>query len=390
MFKNLSIRTGLLALLGVMAFLLVLISGMGVIAINKSYQSLQIINRIQGVELGNLASSNTNMQRVRVAASFAIRGLETQQWEDAAAAAGRSAHYADAAKEDLQRFFDATKGTEKSEVLAHDIEQAYKNYYEQGIAPMLDALKNRDIARYYSYQVTQLRQLGTVFDKANKAYFDYAQQAGADQVTKAASDRFQMLWLIAICCLLVVVLIFLSWVLLRGMLLKPLNTAIHHLEFVAAGDLTRALPSLSRNELGRLNGALHAMQQSLAHSVVRVREASEQIDVGSRELAQGNDDLSRRTEESAASLQETAASMEQLTSTVRNNAENARQGHTLAADVASTAQQGNKVVQEVMAKMQEISTSADSIGNILGVIDGIAFQTNILALNAAVEAARAG
>ncbi len=390
MLKNISIRTGLLALLGVMAALLLLVSATGIIAINKSYDALQVINRIQGVELGNLASSNTNMQRVRVAASFAIRALETQQWDDAMAAAGRSGQYAMAAKEDLDRFFAATKGTGQGEVLARDIAESYKNYYENGILPMLDALKNRDIERYYQYQVTQLKQLGTVFDKANKTYFDYAQQAGVNQLTQASEGRVRMLWLIGVCCAAVVVLIVISWLMLRSLLLKPLTNAINHLEFVAAGDLTQTLPESVGNELGRLNSALHDMQQSLSHSVVRVREASEQIDVGSRELAQGNEDLSRRTEESAASLQETAASMEQLTATVRNNADNARQGHALAENVAETALQGNKVVQEVMAKMQEIATSANSIGNILGVIDGIAFQTNILALNAAVEAARAG
>ncbi|MCW2484628.1 Tar ligand binding domain-containing protein [Candidatus Symbiopectobacterium sp. NZEC127] len=390
MLKNISIRTGLLALLGVMAALLLLVSATGIIAINKSYDALVVLNRIQGVELGNLASSNTNMQRVRVAASFAIRALETQQWDEAMAAAGRSGQYAIAAKADLDRFFTATKGTGQGEILAQDIAQAYKNYYENGILPMLDALTSREVERYYQYQVTQLKQLGTVFDKANKTYFDYAQQAGVNQLTQASEGRVRMLWLIGACCAAVVVLIVISWLMLRALLLKPLSSAINHLEFVAAGDLTQTLPASAKNELGRLNSALHDMQQSLSDSVVRVREASEQIDVGSRELAQGNEDLSRRTEESAASLQETAASMEQLTATVRNNADNARQGHALAEDVAQTAQQGNKVVQEVMAKMQEIATSANSIGNILGVIDGIAFQTNILALNAAVEAARAG
>lgn len=302
--------------------------------------------------------------------------------------AGRSGQYASAAKDDLDRFFAATEGTGQGEILAQDIAQAYKNYYENGILPMLDALKSRDIERYYQYQVTQLKQLGTIFDKANKTYFDYAQQAGVNQLTQASEGLVRMLWLIGASCAAVVVLIVVSWLMLRALLLKPLTSAINHLGFVAAGDLTQTLPASAKNELGRLNSALHDMQLSLSDSVVRVREASEQIDVGSRELAQGNEDLSRRTEESAASLQETAASMEQLTATVRNNADNARQGHALAEDVAQTAQQGNKVVQEVI--MREIATSANSISNILGVIDGITFQTNILALNAAVEAARAG
>lgn len=104
MLKNISIRTRLLALLGMMVALLLLVSATGIIAINKSYDALVVLNRIQGVELGNLASSNTNMQRVRVAASFAIRALETQQWDDAMAAAGRSGQYAIAVKEDLDRF----------------------------------------------------------------------------------------------------------------------------------------------------------------------------------------------------------------------------------------------------------------------------------------------
>ncbi|PWC10422.1 methyl-accepting chemotaxis protein [Brenneria roseae subsp. americana] len=390
MLKKISIRTGLLFLLALMASLLLCVSGMGIIAINKSYHSLNSVNLIQGIELGNLSSSNTNMQRIRVVASLAVRAMETDRPEEAAAAAGRAAQYSNAAKEDLQRFFTATKGRGQGEILANEINQAYQNYYEQGIAPMLEALNRQDAQTYYHLIENQLRPLGTEFDKANKAFFDYAQQMGIELVTQAGNDRKQMIMLIGLCCLLVVLLIIFSWVVLRRMLLNPLNTAIHHLEFVSSGDLTQALPPAGNNELGRLNAALRAMRQSLVASVSHVRDACLQIDVGSRELALGNDDLSRRTEVSASSLEQTAASMEQLTATVKHNADNAQQGHELTENVADIANQGSTVVRDVMEKMQEISRSANSIAGILGVIDGIAFQTNILALNAAVEAARAG
>lgn len=390
MLKVLSIRAGLLILLILMTVLLLFVSGMGILAVNKSFESINAVNRIQGIELGNLASSNTNMQRVRVVASMTARALETNQLDDAAAAAGRSVQYAEAAKDDLQRFFAAAQGTGQGEVLAKQIELAYQNYMAQGINPMIDALKRQDVQSYYQLVNNQLRQFGTEFDKANKTFFDYAQKEGVKQLEQAGSDRVRMLLLIGICSLLAVALIVCAWIVLRKMLLHPLNRAVRHLEFVAAGDLTQQLPPSGNNELGRLNAALHAMQRSLTASVVRVRDACLQIDVGSRELALGNDDLSRRTEESAASLQETAASMEQLTATVKHNAENARQGRELTEGVATTAQQGSDVVRDVMEKMQEIARSAGNITDILGVIDGIAFQTNILALNAAVEAARAG
>ncbi|KAA8996674.1 HAMP domain-containing protein [Affinibrenneria salicis] len=390
MFRALSIRTGLLILLTLMALLLLSVSTVGIMAINNSYSALNAVNLTQGTQLGNLASSNTNMQRIRVVASLSVRNMEVNKPQEAAAGAGRAAQYADTAREELQRFLAAAKGTGQGEVLANDIDQAWQAYFSQGIQPMLEALNKQDISEYYYLTENRLRPLGTAFDKANKAFFDYAQQTGQQQLEKASSDRTRMLLIIGVCGLLTIVLILLAWVVLRKMLLTPLNTAIRHLEFVSSGDLTQTLPESGDNELGRLNAALQSMQQSLAASVTRVRDACMQIDVGSRELALGNDDLSRRTEVSASSLEQTAASMEQLTATVKHNADNAEQGHQLAAGVADIANHGNKVVQDVMNKMKEISQSANSIGSILSVIDGIAFQTNILALNAAVEAARAG
>eukprot|EP00102_Acyrthosiphon_pisum_P027007 XP_016664217.1 PREDICTED: methyl-accepting chemotaxis protein II-like [Acyrthosiphon pisum] len=196
--------------------------------------------------------------------------------------------------------------------------------------------------------------------------------------------------MIGVVMVLTLLLIVLAWQLLRRSLLRPLDNAILHLEQIAAGDLSQPLPAAGKNEIGRLNQALSDMQLALRDSVSQVREASMQIDVGSRELAAGTVHLSQRTEESAASLEQTAASMEQLTATVRLNASNAQQANQLASNVSTSADRGAEVVGYVMEKMQEITQSSNRIGDILSVIDGIAFQTNILALNASVEAARAG
>ncbi|MWR76082.1 methyl-accepting chemotaxis protein II, partial [Escherichia coli] len=144
------------------------------------------------------------------------------------------------------------------------------------------------------------------------------------------------------------------------------------------------------NEMGQLAESLRHMQGELMRTVGDVRNGANAIYSGASEIATGNNDLSSRTEQQAASLEETAASMEQLTATVKQNAENARQASHLALSASETAQRGGKVVDNVVQTMRDISTSSQKIADIISVIDGIAFQTNILALNAAVEAARAG
>jgi methyl-accepting chemotaxis protein len=196
--------------------------------------------------------------------------------------------------------------------------------------------------------------------------------------------------LMVIAILLTAGVIALAWLALRNMLLKPLNTAIVQLEQVAAGNLTHSDNALVSREINRLNAAISEMRESLMGSVLRVRDASSQIDIGSRELTAGNNNLAQRTESTATSLEQTAASMEQITATVKQNADNAEQAHQLAKTVSDTADRGSEMVCYVIEKMRDISGSSSRIGDILSVIDGIAFQTNILALNASVEAARAG
>jgi methyl-accepting chemotaxis protein len=171
---------------------------------------------------------------------------------------------------------------------------------------------------------------------------------------------------------------------------QPIDHAIRVAERIAEGDLSTPVTVRRHDEIGRLLGAVGAMQERLRALVGEIRRAADSIETASAEVAGGNQDLSRRTEQTAASLQQAAGSMSQLTVTVRQNADAASQAHALAGDAAGVAQRGGEVVGEVVATMDEISAASRRIADIIGVIDGIAFQTNILALNAAVEAARAG
>ena len=181
----------------------------------------------------------------------------------------------------------------------------------------------------------------------------------------------------------------LSWW-MQKRIVEDLRRAGQAANDVAAGNLTTDIHTSRQDEVGDLMRALSAMQESLSSVVQRVRSGSDSVSTASAEIAQGNNDLSGRTEQQASALEETAASMEELSSTVRQNADNARQANQLASSAAEVAARGGEVVSQVVSTMDEINTSSKKIADIIGVIDGIAFQTNILALNAAVEAARAG
>ena len=173
-------------------------------------------------------------------------------------------------------------------------------------------------------------------------------------------------------------------------IIKPINIAVEIAQAVAAGDLTSKIHSEAGDETGILLTALKEMNASLVKIVTEVRTGTDTMLVSSGEIADGNMDLSSRTEDQASSLEETASSMEEMTATVRQNAENANQGNKLAVLAKDAASKGGAVIASMVATMEEINNSSKKISEIVGVIDGIAFQTNILALNAAVEAARAG
>ena len=214
------------------------------------------------------------------------------------------------------------------------------------------------------------------------------QRDAAKQEAQALRER--AMWMGAGIAAVVVVLGLVLANLLVGSITHPLERAVGLADAIAGGDLTQDVHDDRRDELGHLLRSLSAMGARLRGVVGEVRSGVESVSAASSQIATGNHDLSARTEQTAANLEETAASMEELTATVTQSADTARQANQLAANAAQAAERGGEVVGQVVTSMQQITESSRKIADIIGVIDGIAFQTNILALNAAVEAARAG
>ena len=218
-------------------------------------------------------------------------------------------------------------------------------------------------------------------------------RAGAKVASEQAEAYYKQAFVVSIGAIALSILLSVAIALyITRSITRPLGIATNFAKMVAEGDLTSRIRPLnnSKSEIVQLISAQVKMNDNLAEIVRQVRSGSESVAMGASQIAAGNEDLSARTEQQAASIEETAASMEELTSTVKQNAENARQGSKLAHTAAGTAQRGGDVMRNVVSTMTDISESSKQVAQIIGTIEGIAFQTNILALNAAVEAARAG
>ncbi|MGJ7527677.1 methyl-accepting chemotaxis protein [Variovorax sp. GB1P17] len=230
------------------------------------------------------------------------------------------------------------------------------------------------------------REINAALDKLTEVNVAGAIKAGNTADAVYAEARLWVLGLLLGCVALGLALAL--WI--ARIVARPLAEAVKVAQSVAAGDLTSRIEAQTTDETGLLLDALRGMNDSLVKIVGEVRTGTDTIATASSQIASGNQDLSSRTEEQASSLEQTAASMEELTSTVKQNADNARQANQLAVSASEVAVKGGSVVSQVVDTMGSINASSKKIVDIIGVIDGIAFQTNILALNAAVEAARAG
>jgi methyl-accepting chemotaxis protein len=220
------------------------------------------------------------------------------------------------------------------------------------------------------------------------AQFEQERVTSGTAATQADVERAELVMVLLLGASLALAVLA-GWLITRSVT-APLRQAVAETATIAAGDLSQSIVVEGRDEISELKQGLSQMQQRLKTMVLDVRQSADSIQVASTEVASGNIDLSSRTEQAASSLQETASSMEQLTGTVKQTADSAHTANQLANSAAQVAQRGGTVVAQVVSTMDEINQSSRKIADIIGTIDGIAFQTNILALNAAVEAARAG
>ena len=247
-----------------------------------------------------------------------------------------------------------------------------------------------DVVETQRFADEQLAPQVARFLQAQDAFVATLEKSRETVVATAGERRMRyMAEGLVVAALLMALFLFMAWRLVRS-ITTPLQQAGQLIDAIAAGDLTQDLRSERKDEFGHMLRALSAMAARLRGVVGNVRAGVESVSAASGEIALGNQDLSARTEQTAANLEETAASMEELTATVTQSADTARQANQLASHAAQAAERGGVVVEQVVSSMQHITESSRRIGDIIGVIDGIAFQTNILALNAAVEAARAG
>ena len=216
------------------------------------------------------------------------------------------------------------------------------------------------------------------------------QKNAADTQAAMAAERMLTVKIAAVAVALLLLAIIVGAYYLIGSIQRPLAQAHGLAERIAGGDLSQQESVTRGDEFGDLLRSLYAMSNALGRMVHQVRQSTDSIAIASAEIATGNQDLSARTEQTSSNLQETAAAMEEFTSTIQQSAGSAQQASSLAAGATGVARRGGEVVTQVVATMEDINHSSKKIADIIGVIDGIAFQTNILALNAAVEAARAG
>ncbi|MHA7574240.1 methyl-accepting chemotaxis protein, partial [Burkholderia pseudomallei] len=389
MLHNWSIRTTLTAVGFMLVLVAALVGGLGLYALNHASRSLDAIAHGDLPTIHTLDDASSYLLRSRVALDRFKTLSEAGNADEAKKVLARAQELYAKSTQNWQAYMAASKEGIDS-ALTDELAARYATLAKEGVEPEFAAAGAGDLAAYHAIADTKISPMFVAYDKAAAAVIAAYSKRAESRFDATQARISLMIALIAAGIAAAFLMVIGIRFALRGLIVQPLNVAIAQFERIAAGDLTQATRIAGNNEIGRLFQGIGRMQTAVGDMVKAVHRGAEAVDLGAREISSGNADLSARTESQAASLQETASSMEQLTGTVRQNAENARQASQLAVNASDIATQGGEVVGQVVTTMQDIATSSSKVADIIGTIEGIAFQTNILALNAAVEAARAG
>ncbi|GAB6846291.1 MULTISPECIES: methyl-accepting chemotaxis protein [Paraburkholderia] len=387
MLNNITIRGGLTLVIGVFVAFLLTVIGVGFGALKLANNGIEDAQR-SAAALSSLRTSSEKLLRVRLAlGSYETLFSVGKQTDTLLPAAHKVLE--DSTRE-FQRYAAGPFSSDEEQRLAQTVAKARAALVNDAIEPEFKALNDYDFTTFRKIQGETADGYYAAYAKAIDA-LDRVQADKGQHEAQAAATRFHLLTLLFGAIGAVGVAIgLMARVGLSSAVIKPVNRTIDHFRSIAAGDLTVSVHSKSRNEMGQLLAALAQMRDGLVDTVSKVRGTTSAITHGANEISAGNADLSQRTEQQAAALQETAASMEELSATVKQNTDNARQASRLAQTALDTVVRSGDVVTRVTETMDGITDSSRKMAEIIGMIEGIAFQTNILALNAAVEAARAG
>ncbi|MGF6754841.1 methyl-accepting chemotaxis protein [Paraburkholderia sp. GAS42] len=387
MLNNITIRGGLTLVISVFVAFLLTVIGVGYAALKLTNSGLEEAQR-SAAALSHLKASSEKLLQARLAlGSYETLFSVGKQTDDLIPAAHK---VLEESTRDFRSYASGPFASEDEKQQAQAVDAARSALVDKAIEPEFKALTDYDFNTFRTIQGETANTYYAAYAKAI-ASLERVQAVEQERAAGASAQRVTMAtFLFGGIGAIAIVIALLARVGLSVALIRPVNQTIAHFRSIAAGDLTISVASKSRNEMGQLLSALTQMRDGLVDTVSKVRGSTSAITLGANEIASGNADLSARTEQQAAALQQTAASMEELSATVKQNTDNAKQASRLAQGALETVTRGGNVVARVTQTMDGISDSSRKVTEIIGMIEGIAFQTNILALNAAVEAARAG
>jgi len=380
MFNNMKIGMRISLMLGCLFALLLAVSVMSLVSVARNNDGIR-----------DLKSSSTGLvtaQNAMWELRFGIANFMTGNEQARAKILGDEKKWSGMIAESLAAYEKSTLTDEEKAGLVQ-LKDSYAKYFDSR-PRWFELYSAGQVEEAADWRAKNTNKFGAATVKAFKDLIELQKKNADAEVAAllAANDRYRTV-LICVVLLALAISAFMGYRVVRSVVV-PVRVALRLAETVSRGDLTGNIQVRSKDEIGQLMQALKNMNESLVRIVSEVRSGTDTIATASGEIAAGNLHLSQRTEDQAGSLQHSASSMGELTSTVRQNADNARQANQLAQAASGVAVKGGEVIGQVVSTMDAINESSRKIVDIIGVIDGIAFQTNILALNAAVEAARAG